>query len=404
MPADPHAPGPPAPAGSAGRVVIVGAGIIGTLHAVWARQLGFDVVHVERDAEPRSATVRNFGLVWVSGRAVGAELDVAVRARHLWEHFAGHAPGVGFRPDGSITVARRDDEWAVLEQVVARGDAARRGVELLDAAGVAAANPALAGTYLGGMLCRLDAVVEPGAALPALRAWLASLGGYTFVGGRTVTRVRPGAVTDHTGAVHGGDLVVVCPGAEHTAGPMADLLTGAPLRRVMLQMMQTEPLGMRLATSVADGDSLRYYPGFDVPARAAMAPADDVVERFAMQLLVSQRATGALTIGDTHHYDEPFDFACDEEPYRHLTDRLAGLLGRPVPPVVRRWTGVYSQTTDGSVCWRHQADDGVWVVTGPGGRGMTLAPAIAADTFAAIAADAAPAVDGRPATAAGTRR
>jgi FAD dependent oxidoreductase TIGR03364 len=365
-------------------MVIVGAGIVGTMHAVAARLAGWSVVHIERDPEPRSATVRNFGLVWVSGRAVGAELDLAVRARELWERIATYAPGVGFRPDGSITVARRDDEWAVLEQVVARADAAQRRVELLDADAVRAHNPALAGEFLGGMLCRTDAVVEPGAALPALRTWLATLGGYTFHGGRTVTAVAPAAVTDHTGEVHAGDVVVVCPGAEHTAGPMAELLAGAPVRRVMLQMMQTEPLGERLTTSVADGDSLRYYPGFDVPARAAMAPADDVVERFAMQLLVSQRASGALTIGDTHHYDEPFDFACDEEPYRHLLDRLASILGRRVPAVVRRWTGVYSQAADGAVCWRHQPTDGVWVVTGPGGRGMTLSPAIAEDTLTSI--------------------
>jgi FAD dependent oxidoreductase TIGR03364 len=363
-------------------VVIVGAGVVGTMHAVWARRHGFTVVHVERDAEPRSATVRNFGLVWVSGRRVGPELDLALRARALWEELAAHAPGVGFRPDGSITVAQRDDEMAVIEQVVTRSDAGIRGVEMLDAGGVRATNPALRGRFIGGMLCRTDAVVEPGAALPALRAWLTASGGYTYVGGRTVTAIDTGAVTDHTGEVHTGDVVVVCPGAEHTAGPLAELLAGAPIRRVMLQMMQTEPLGERLTTSIADGDSMRYYPGFDVPALADMEPAADVVQQFAMQLLVSQRASGALTIGDTHHYDEPFDFACDEAPYIHLAQRIESLLGRPLPPVVRRWTGVYSQVADNQVCWRNQPISGVWVVTGPGGRGMTLSPAIAEQTWA----------------------
>jgi FAD dependent oxidoreductase TIGR03364 len=371
------------------QVVIVGAGVLGTMHAIWARRHGFDVVHVERDAEPRSATVRNFGLVWVSGRAVGAETHLALRARQLWEEFAASAPGVGFRADGSLTVVQRPDELAVLEAVAARDDAGERGVEILDAAGVRAHNPALRGSYLGGMLCRTDAVVEPGSALGALRSWLTSHwpdndGSYTFVGGRTVTGIDAGRVTDHTKAVHGGDLVIVCPGAEHAAGPMAELLAGAPLRRVMLQMMQTEPLGERLTTSVADGDSLRYYPAFDVPARADMAPPDEVVDRYALQLLVSQRATGALTIGDTHHYDEPFDFACTEEPYQHLALRLERLLGRPLPAVVRRWTGVYSQVADGAICWRSEPTAGVWVVTGPGGRGMTLSPGIAEQTFDAV--------------------
>jgi FAD dependent oxidoreductase TIGR03364 len=370
------------------RVVIVGAGVLGTMHAVWARRHGFDVVHVERDVEPRSATVRNFGLVWISGRAVGEETQVALRARQLWEELATAAPGIGFRADGSLTVVHRDDEVAVLEQVVARADASARGVELLDADGVRACNPALRGSFLAGLLCRTDAVVEPGAALPALRHWLANApsggGSYAFIGGRTVTSIDRGRVTDHTGEVHAGDLVVVCPGAEHAAGPMAELLAGAPLRRVMLQMMQTAPLGERLTTSVADGDSLRYYPGFDVPARTALAPADELVDRFALQLLVSQRATGALTIGDTHHYDEPFDFACDEEPYAELARRLEVLLGRAIPPVERRWTGVYSQVADGATCWRDMPARDIWVVTGPGGRGMTLSPALAEQTWDAI--------------------
>ena len=366
---------------NAPRLVVVGAGVLGTAHAVWARRAGFDVVHLERDDEPRSATVRNFGLVWVSGRRAGDELRLAVRARELWEDFAAAAPGIGFRPDGSMTIAQHPAELDVLAEVVAADTEGLRQVELLDASGVRKVNPALRGDFLGGMWCRADAVVEPQLALGALRGWLAANGGYTYLGGRTVVDISPGGVTDHLGERHGADVVVVCPGAEHTAGPMAELLEGAPVRRVMLQMMQTEPLGERLTTSVADGNSLRYYPAFDVPALAELPPADPEVERYAMQLLVSQRHTGALTIGDTHHYNEPFDFACEEEPYDYLRTRLASILGRPVPPVVRRWTGVYSQVANGAICWRAECAPGVWVVTGPGGRGMTLSPAIAEETF-----------------------
>ena len=85
------------------RVVIVGGGVLGTMHALEACRRGWVVVHLEADAGPRRASVRNFGLVWVSGRAPGPELDLAVRARELWEQIADHSPAVGFRPDGSLT-------------------------------------------------------------------------------------------------------------------------------------------------------------------------------------------------------------------------------------------------------------------------------------------------------------
>ena len=46
------------------RVVIVGGGVLGTMHAVEARRRGFEVVQLEREPEARGASVRNFGLVW----------------------------------------------------------------------------------------------------------------------------------------------------------------------------------------------------------------------------------------------------------------------------------------------------------------------------------------------------
>ena len=59
-------------------------------------------------------------------------------------------------------------------------------------------------------------------------------------------------------------------------------------------------------------------------------------------------------------------------------------LGRKLPKVVRRWAGVYSQATNGEVIVRREVADGVHLVTGPGGRGMTMSPAIAEASFEGI--------------------
>jgi len=53
--------------------VLVGGGILGTMHAWEAVRRGHEVRHLEREREARGATVRNFGLIWVSGRSA-AEL------------------------------------------------------------------------------------------------------------------------------------------------------------------------------------------------------------------------------------------------------------------------------------------------------------------------------------------
>jgi FAD dependent oxidoreductase TIGR03364 len=361
-------------------VVVVGAGVVGTMHAYAARRRGLRVTQLEREAGPRGASVRNFGLVWVSGRAAGPELALAQRSRDLWAGIGEAVPAVGFRPRGSLTVARTPAELAIIEQAATGPGAADRGFELLDAAAVRKANPALRGDLTGALLCRRDGSVEPRQVLGAIRAHLAADPGYTFLPGRQAVELEDGAVRDHTGQWHFGNLVILATGAALT-GIGGDHLSAAPIRRCRLQMMQTAPLGEELTTAVADGDSLRYYPAFRDAGIEALGPQRPIAAEHRMQLLMVQRADGGLTIGDTHAYDEPFDFAVEEPPYDHLREIAETLLGRALPPVVRRWAGVYCETTDGALYHRSTVRPGVIAVTAPGGRGMTCSPAIAEETF-----------------------
>jgi FAD dependent oxidoreductase TIGR03364 len=365
------------------RIVVIGGGVLGTMHAVAARRRGYEVVHLEREGEARGASVRNFGLIWVSGRRPGAELALALRARELWAELGAAVAGLCFRPAGSLTLAAGDTELRVLKEAASLPDAVQRDFELLDPGAVRAVNPALRGEVAGGLFCRADAIVEPRLALPALRGYLAGPG-YEWLPGREATEIVPNAVRDHTGAWHQCDLVVLCPGAAFTGvvGQYARSLARDGVRRVRLQMMQTAPLAERLTTAVADGDSLRYYPAYDLPGRSQLPPQAPVAARTRAQLLMVQRADGGLTIGDTHEYDEPFTFDVDSDAYDHLQDRAEALLGGPIPRVQRRWAGVYSEVSTGSALYhRSEPEPGVVLVTGPGGRGMTCAPAIAEETF-----------------------
>ena len=380
--------------GESGQVVIVGGGILGTMHAVLARRRGLAVTHLEREPDGRGASVRNFGLVWVSGRRAGPELALALRARELWESIAADAPGTGFRPHGSLTIASNEAELAVMREAAALPDAKQREFEVLSAAGVREVNPDLQGEFLGGLWCRADAIVEPRVALPALRSWLTSTGpGYGWLPGHEAVEVAANGVRDQFGQWHRGDLVVLCTGANFSgvAGPhlaASGALASAPgaegrgLRRVRLQMLQTQPFAGQLTTAVADGDSLRYYPAFEVPSLPSLPPQTAVAAANRAQLLMVQRLDGSLTIGDTHEYDEPFGFDVDEAPYTHLLDRAFALLGTALPAVRRRWAGVYSEVTGTSALYHRSAvKPGVVLVTGPGGRGMTCSPAIAEETF-----------------------
>ncbi|QNP66333.1 TIGR03364 family FAD-dependent oxidoreductase [Streptomyces genisteinicus] len=366
------------------RVIVVGAGVVGTMHAWHALERGHEVVQIEREAEARGASLRNFGQIWVSGRAGGEELETALRARALWEDIGARVPGLGFRANGSLTPVRGEHELAVAEAAAGREDAPARGHTLLTASEARRLNPALRGDFDAALHCAQDAAVEPRTAQLALRAELSKNPAYTFLPGREVREVvGEHAVRDDHGDVHTGDAVVLCTGA-WLSGLVRELVPELPVRRVRLQMMQTAPLGEPLTTSVADADSFRYYPAYRSPALDALGAAQEqtpTAAAYRMQLLMVQRLDGGLTIGDTHEYEHPFAFDTVEDPYDHLARVVESFLGRPLPAVRRRWAGVYAQCTDTSrVVHRQQVRDGVWLVTGPGGRGMTCSPAIAETT------------------------
>jgi FAD dependent oxidoreductase TIGR03364 len=367
------------------RVVVAGGGILGTWHALALCRAGFAVDQLEGDPAPTGASVRNFGLLWVSGRRSGAELDVARRSRRLWEEVAREAPGIGFRPNGSLTLARTEGERKTMESFAQHPDAADRSMVFLEPVDVVALNPAVRGAMEGGLHCADDAVVEPRRALGALRGYLERLGHYAFHAGRRVIGIDDYALVDASGTRWEADLIILATGAsfDHLAGTEQ---VAARLRRVRLQMMETAPFAATLTTSVADADTMRYYPAYDVIDRAPLGEQTPVAAAHHLQLLMVQRAEGGLTIGDTHAYDEPFDFALSEDPSDELLTRAGALLGQPLPPVTRRWEGVYAQCIDGDVCLREELVPGVWMVTGPGGRGMTCAPGIASDTLLAAGA------------------
>lgn len=364
------------------RVLIVGGGVLGTMHAWQALTRGHEVVQLEREPEARGASVRNFGLVWVSGRADGAELGTALRARELWAGLGEAVPGLGFRAAGSLTVVRTGAELAVAEAFAASPAAAERGTTLLEPAAARRRNPALRGEFRAALWCAKDAVVEPRTAQPALRRHLQETGRYTWLPGREARELTAHGVRDDHGQVHEADLVVLCIGAQ-LGGFAREVAGELPLRRVRLQMMQTEPLGEEFPTALADADSLRYYPAYAGPELDALRdgqPQPSVAAEHAMQLLAVQRLDGGLTIGDTHGYAEPFPFDTDDAPYEYLRAVTESLLGRELPPIRRRWAGVYAQSVTGEVVHRARITDSAWVVAGPGGRGMTCSPAIAETT------------------------
>ena len=353
------------------------------MHAFFAHREGMEVIHIERSATPDGASVRNFGLIWVSGRAPGAELTFALRARELWQEVGSLIPETGFRGNGSLTLARNESERATLLRAAELPDAHLRQFDFLKPDEARKLEPSLGPDIAGALRCKRDATVEPNLVLEALRRYLIKSPRYSW---RPLTDITE-FYSENSGAIVitalgeriSSDFLLLSPGSDHD-GVCATFLKDAPLRRVRLQMAETENLGVVLKHSLADIDSLRYYPAFANCDLSNLPEQSEIAAKYHMQLLVAQRKNGGLTIGDTHEYEEPFEQRLREEPYDHLRLILHSVFGRELK-LARKWDGVYSQVTDSRIYFRKEVTSRIHIVTGMGGRGNTISPAVAEETI-----------------------
>ena len=221
-------------------------------------------------------------------------------------------------------------------------------------------NPTLRGELLGALHCARDAVVEPRQVLPALRARLERAGGY-YVPPRACRASRRWAACETTPArAHDGDRRRAVSRRRCTTASAPSSSPTLPVRRCRLQMLQTEPFPERLTTALADGDSLRYYPAFAAPARPRRSRPRLRCVR-GVPGAAARRAAGVRGAHDRRHpplrravrlrrSTKSRTSTCSPGPSRSSVGAL--------PPVRRRWAGVYSQATDDSICVRVDPSSG----------------------------------------------
>jgi FAD dependent oxidoreductase TIGR03364 len=369
-------------------LLIVGAGIVGLAHAWAAVQRGWRVTVVERDRRCVGASVRNFGLVCVTGQSAGDTWRRARASRAVWATLAPQI-GVPIAHEGLWLAAHRPEAAAVL-QAFAAGPMGE-GCTLLTPAQAAQQAPALRTAGLQAVLhspheLRLDSRQ----AVPRLAAWLAERHGVQFVFGDTVVQVQAPRVHTASGRVLQAPRVLLCPGTElHGVGHA--LLAPHRLQLSQLQMLRLRPpAGFRLGGAVMGDLSLVRYGGF-----AALPEAQALRQRLqhdepaslaaGIHLIVVQNTDGTLVVGDSHRTvdsAEPFgNEAIDALLRRHLQQALALPDDPAACPVLQRWTGVYP-TGAHADCLIEAPDDATRLVLVTSGTGASTAFGIAQEVLA----------------------
>ncbi len=172
-------------------VAIVGAGIVGLAHAWSAAERGHRVTLFERTPRAAGASIRNFGMIWPIGQPAGERREIALESRDRWLRL-GRRAGIWLNPCGSIHLAHREDERAVLQEFAEQSHAAGYDCLWLSAPEVLdrtpAANP---DGLLGGLFSPTELCVDPRTAIRRLPDWLGEAFGVRREFGVAVTDVDP---------------------------------------------------------------------------------------------------------------------------------------------------------------------------------------------------------------------
>jgi FAD dependent oxidoreductase TIGR03364 len=367
-------------------VAIVGGGIVGLAHAWEASRRGFTVVLFERDIKAQCASIRNFGMVWPIGQAPGVTRDRALRSRERWLELVERA-GIWHDPCGSLHLACCGDELAVLEEFAALGTQYGYECRMLTQPEIASRSPA-ANPYglLGGLWSPLEICIDPRQAIAQITQWLHESFSVDLQFGVSVRSIDSPHVETSDGRRWRADRVVVCGGVDfQTLFP--EVFVDSGIRRCKLQMMRTAPQenGWRIGPMLAGGLTLLHYSNFALCSSLAAVRdrvATEMPEyvRYGIHVMASQNSHGEVVIGDSHEYDneiEPFDKTAIDDMILAYFGRMARL---PSNRIAARWTGIYAKHPQLPV-FTAQPQHGVYVVTAPGGTGMTVSFGTAEDLW-----------------------
>lgn len=357
-------------------LAITGGGVIGLASAILAARSGARVSVLEADPVAQGASLRNFGLITISGQARGAVWQLSGRSRDLWEQISSDA-GLPVLQRGMVMVAQSAEAAGVLEAFLATEMGAHCSALSPEAAARQA--PALRrDRIMAAVLSQRELRVDPRAALPVLTRYARSLG--VDVRFRsTVASLRPGELHLTTGEIVRAERILVCAGAlmNRLAPPGLAARLPACTKLHMLRLRLRNGAGGLETPAVSDLTFARY-PGFaDLPeavalkARLAESDADMLAD--GIHVIAVRNHDGTLTLGDSHHdcdadSADPFQPADVDARILKAANQFLDLDGADV---VERWTGAYPKAEGGDWLIEETAP-GVWFAGVLGGKGMTL--------------------------------
>ncbi len=356
--------------------IVIGAGIVGLAMARTLAERGYQVTVFERNEKAVGASIRNFGMLWPIGQPNGKLYERALRSKSIWKQVCSEA-GLWYEERGSLHLAYNELEAAVLKEF-AEANKGHRPVRVLNASETIAASEAVnPANLLTALQSDDEMIIESRVAIERLPGYLTAKYGVKFYFNTAVTSIDHPRVVSGAGTFS-ADEIFICSGSDfETLYPHVFSESGFTKCKLQMMRLNAQPRQWRIGPALCGGLSLIHYKSFQSAAslpklhehyRQTM-PA---YLQWGIHVMVSQNAEGELTIGDSHEYGlvhDPFD---KQKINGLIVDYLKQFAQFKDWKMVQSWHGIYPKLTTGQTDFVYSPQQGVTIVNGLGGAGMTL--------------------------------
>jgi D-hydroxyproline dehydrogenase subunit beta len=313
-------------------------------------------------------------------------LDRAMRSREIWLELCQKA-NLWHRKSGSLHLAYHDDEMAVLEEFYASTYDAGYKTQLISKEDVSTYSDVAKPKNLKGALWSATEVnVAPRQAVEGVARFLEAHYNVDFFYNTAITDVcfpyvygfdEETAVNEHIYICSGADFETLYPSVFSTIG----------MTKCKLQMLSTvaQPDSFKLGPMLCAGLTLRHYTSFahckTLDAVHARYDRDEpLFKQYGIHVLLSENNDNQLIIGDSHEYGlelNPFD---KEDINRLILQYLNTFASYPKTFIAERWHGIYPKLM-GETDFVQEIEDGVTIVNGLSGAGMTMSFGLAEEVM-----------------------
>jgi D-hydroxyproline dehydrogenase subunit beta len=362
-------------------LLVVGAGILGTAHALQAAEKGLKVLLLEKDNFPVGSTVRNFGQVVPSGMA-GKWFDYGRTSLRKYAAIQEKA-AIGIQQNGSIYIASDADEWLLANELYDHHQRTTGyACTLLSKKQCLDKYPTLKSDYVQGGLFFPDEIsAEPHVLIHRLIDFCKEALNVDYQANTTVCSCeetgKTVTVTTTSGVTYQAANVLVCCGYTfNILYPTLFMESGLVVSK--LQMLQTHVMKtVKLQGNILTGLTIRRYESFEaLPSFGNIKTPEHYLElkKWGIHILFKQALDGSIIIGDSHEYapvgkTDELGFDTKEMIDELILQEAERIVDFSVRKIARKWAGFYAQHPN--EIYQHSVSKNIHICTGIGGKGMT---------------------------------